>query len=223
MRKIFLSLLLSAVVIQLNAEELIGAVFNQKEKPVKKVKVWRKNTAESVVTGSDGQFILNVNPTDTLVIAANKKHEAVFPIGSLSNITIKLGNKEFFVHDGTNETRYAYTPVKRIGHNSNILTRAQIQELNAASIYDLLRGRIPGVTVNFAEGGQYISIRGGSSLEQNTEPIFVIDGVIFEHSSDVDGTINIADIERLEVSKDGNAYGVRGANGAIIITTLKNK
>lgn len=208
----------------MSADEFIGAVFNQKEKPIKKVRVWRKNTTESVVTGSNGEFLFkNLTPGDTIVISVNKKYDAVIPVGSLTNITVKLDKKEFFVHDGASERKLAYAEVKRSTTNSNVLTRRQIEEINAESIYDLLRGRIPGVTVNYGDGGQYVSIRGGNSLQLNTEPIFVVDGVIYEHSSDVDGAINVSDIERLEVSKDGNAYGVRGANGAIIISTLKKQ
>lgn len=212
------------IVPSISADEFIGAIFNPKEKPVKKVKVWRKNTTESVITGKDGEFLFrDLTPSDTLVVSVNKKYEAVIPVGNLKNVTIKLDKKEFYVHDGSNETRCDYAMVKRAENNSNVLTHAQIQEMNAESIYDLLRSRIPGVTVNYGEDGQYVSIRGGNSLELNTEPIFVVDGVIYEHSADVDGAISVSDINRLEVSKDGNAYGVKGANGAIIITTLKSK
>lgn len=55
----------------------------------------------------------------------------------------------------------------------------------------------------------------------NTEPLFVVDGTQYENSADVDASISINDIEKIEVMKDGGAYGMKGANGVIIITTMK--
>lgn len=54
----------------------------------------------------------------------------------------------------------------------------------------------------------------------HSEPLFIVDGTMFESSAEVDAVISIEEIMRVEVSKDGSAYGMKGSNGAIIITTL---
>jgi TonB-dependent SusC/RagA subfamily outer membrane receptor len=84
-------------------------------------------------------------------------------------------------------------------------------------IYDMIRGRLPGVEVS----GKSIKIRGANSLNVSTEPLFVVDGVIV-------GTIdNIAPetVKSIEVLKgpDATAYGTRGSNGVIVITRRTGK
>ena len=102
--------------------------------------------------------------------------------------------------------------------NSNVLTHEQIVSMSANTIYDIFKGgAIPGVTVV----GETITIRGGSSLSLDNEPLFVIDGTVYESSQEADSAISVNDIEKIEVLKDGAIYGARGANGVIMITTVK--
>lgn len=108
---------------------------------------------------------------------------------------------------------------KEIRMNSNVITRNQIQQMSASSIYDILRSSVPGVTVTEGGKGSIVTIRGTNSLESNIEPLFIIDGSEYESSADANAQVSINDIEKIEIDKDGSAYGVRGANGVIIITT----
>lgn len=57
----------------------------------------------------------------------------------------------------------------------------------------------------------------------DNEPLFVVDGTLYESSSEVDGVVSINDIDKVEIQKDGAAYGMKGANGVIVITTIKNR
>ena len=69
--------------------------------------------------------------------------------------------------------------------------------------------------------GDKITIRGGSSFDLDNEPLFVVDGTLYESSSEVDGVVSINDVDKVEIQKDGASYGMKGANGVIIITTIK--
>lgn len=84
-------------------------------------------------------------------------------------------------------------------------------------IYDMIRGRVPGVDVS----GKSIKIRGSNSLNVSTEPLFVVDGVITE---DIDA-ISPETVSKIEVLKgpDASVYGTRGSNGVIIITRRTGK
>ncbi len=108
-----------------------------------------------------------------------------------------------------------------------------------------MRGQAAGVQVsnnsNEPGGSVSVKIRGISSLTQNAEPLYVVDGIIMDSATeDVDNPIsgftppqgggisgiNPADVESIEVLKDASAtaiYGSRAANGVIIITTKKGK
>lgn len=107
---------------------------------------------------------------------------------------------------------------------SPTVTAEDIEQNPSGSIEALLMSRFPGVTVTrTADGGISLLIRGRTSIHGSNEPLFVIDGVPIEPGPG--GAlfgINPNDIESIEVLKDAASttmYGVRGANGVIVIKT----
>lgn len=83
-----------------------------------------------------------------------------------------------------------------------------------ATIYDMIAGRCPGVTVQ----GTSVIIRGTNSALGSTEPLYLLNGTPIENI----GSINPNDVKSIDVLKDASAtsiYGMRGANGVIVITT----
>jgi len=82
-------------------------------------------------------------------------------------------------------------------------------------IYDMIRGRVPGVNVS----GKNITVRGVSSLNVSTEPLFVVDGVIVNAIDDI-APETVKSIEVLK-GPDATSYGTRGSNGVILITRKK--
>jgi len=89
----------------------------------------------------------------------------------------------------------------------------------------MLRGQVAGVEVRETPRGLSIRIRGGSSIYAGTEPLFVIDGLPLAFGEDgvLDG-INAQDIASIRVLKNASetaAYGARGANGVVLITTKR--
>lgn len=222
-KKLFLTILITGLSYPIIAQEIKGVITNTKQRPLKGMKVWRKNTVESITTDKLGVFVFsNISSADTLVISVSRKEEAIIPVGNLREIIIKLEKKFYLLHDGKKEYKREYQKVFRSNNSSNILTREQIAKLSVNSIYDLFKGYLPGVQVSDGVNGQQISIRGGNSFELNTEPLFIVDGVQYENSADVDAAVSVSDIEKIEVMKDGAAYGMKGSNGAIIITTAKS-
>lgn len=84
-----------------------------------------------------------------------------------------------------------------------------------SDMYDYLRGRVAGVTVT---SDKRIIIRGIGTNSDATDPLILVDGV---ETTDLSG-INPADVQSVDVIKDGSSaiYGMRGANGVIIINTV---
>ena len=82
-------------------------------------------------------------------------------------------------------------------------------------IYEMIRGKCPGVQVL----GDRIVIRGVSTMNSGTDPLFILDGTPVSNIS----SINPNDVQSISVLKDSAAaiYGSRGANGVIVITTKK--
>ena len=90
---------------------------------------------------------------------------------------------------------------------------------------ELFVGRFPGVQVYQMPGGLAVRIRGQSSVLGSNEPLYVVDGVPLEPSPNGLLTINPSDIAKIQVLKDISStaiYGVRGANGVILITTKRH-
>ena len=107
---------------------------------------------------------------------------------------------------------------------STAVTAEDIERNPSQSIEELLESRFPGVeVVRTGDGGVTLRIRGTTSIYGSNEPLFVIDGVAIEPGPG--GAlfgINPYDIESIDVLKDAASttmYGVRGANGVIVIET----
>ena len=118
-----------------------------------------------------------------------------------------------------------YATIKRkdlTGSVSSVST-AEISKVPVSDVGQALSGRLAGVLVTQAEGepGTSVSIRvrGGISITQSNEPLYIIDGF---PSEDGMSALDPADIESIDVMKDASAtaiYGARGANGVVVVTT----
>jgi TonB-dependent SusC/RagA subfamily outer membrane receptor len=103
-----------------------------------------------------------------------------------------------------------------------VLNRDVIDKFAYSSMVELLQGKLAGVNVRTGRGGRpSIQIRGRSSMLAESEALIVVDGV----ESTAAGLMSLdpQDVQRVEVLKDGSAaiYGVRGANGVLLITTRR--
>ena len=109
---------------------------------------------------------------------------------------------------------------------SSVVTAEDLDRQPGQPIEQVLMGRFPGVMViRAADGSVSVRIRGTTSIRGSNEPLYVIDGVEIQPGPGGSLTgINPHDIATIEVVKDpaGEAmYGVRGANGVIIIKTKR--
>ena len=91
-------------------------------------------------------------------------------------------------------------------------------------VEELFEGRFPGVRVLRQQGGFSVQIRGTTTINGNSSPLYVIDGFAIDAGPDGLIALNPGDIARIEVLKDATQlamYGVRGANGVVVITTKR--
>ncbi len=109
----------------------------------------------------------------------------------------------------------------------NTATSEQWKNQPAANAEELFAGRFAGVQVFRVPDGIAVRIRGSTSVMGSNEPLYIVDGMTIEPGPG--GAlvgINPADIEKIEVLKDigsTSLYGVRGANGVIMITTKRGR
>jgi TonB-linked SusC/RagA family outer membrane protein len=211
------------------------------------VSVRIKNTALGTVTDVNGVYELQISsPGDTILYSfiGFESQEMVAGQRTVININLELETKELeeVVVTGFQEVeRKLFT-----GSAASIkMSDARIPGMTDAS--QMLEGRVAGVTVDNVSGtfgtSPKIRIRGNTSINGDTQPLMVVDGVILEDlntataddimtgnantltTSSIAG-INPDDIESYQVLKDASAtalYGTRAKNGVIVITTKKGK
>jgi len=218
MKRLLLTLICLVGSFALMAQGLTGVVL-KKGKPKKGVVVWLKKADVSVKTDKDGRFAFDsASPVDTLQIAASAKQDAKIPVGSFHDMTISLDKDDFTVTDGGVEQTLAYERIATSsggGVNHELIMRSGMK-----TVSEILKNYVAGVMVQQDQSGSRITIRGINSINSSNEPLFVIDGMAYQ-TSDVDAIIPVETIEKIEVNKDGAGWGVRGANGVIIITTIQ--
>lgn len=127
------------------------------------------------------------------------------------NATTVSGNET--VYDG-----YSHTPKESNTNSIATVKNGEKSKRNYETIYDMLIGEVAGVRVDMTgNNSANIYIRGKNSINGSSQPLFIVDG---SEVSDI-SYLNPNDVDRIDVLKDASAsiYGVRGANGVIIITT----
>ena len=207
-----------------NEKTITGTVISAKDAtPLPGVNVLVKGTKTTSVTGLDGNYSIKASSNDVLVFSY---------IGSSSQ-EVRVNNQQK-INISLKENQTSLEEVVVVGYGtqkkSDLTGAVSVVNVNDAKktiTYDvakMLQGQVPGVTVQSSgEPGGFVNIKiRGISSFNNNNPLFVIDGMI------VDSPYDFApgEIESLQVLKDASSaaiYGVRGANGVVIITTKKGK
>jgi TonB-dependent SusC/RagA subfamily outer membrane receptor len=115
---------------------------------------------------------------------------------------------------------YGYLAKEDLTFAADHMQQENNEYCNFNDIYELLKGKFPGVSVDGTSGNYVVRIRGGNqSINSSNEVLFVVDG---SASASISG-LSPCDIRSIDVLKDGmtSIYGTRGANGVILIETKR--
>lgn len=208
------------------ATRISGLIKNEKGEPVAGASITEKGTTNGTVSLEDGRFSISV---------AGKKSVLLISYTGFTSIEVNVGNNASLDITLTPETKsmnevivVGYGSQKRATLTGSVATvkGADLVQSSSANVSNAIAGRIPGVIANNRSGrpgadGSSIYIRGFNSFGGGTSPLIVIDGVPDRDFS----RLNPNDIESITVLKDASAaiYGVRAANGAILVTTKRGK
>lgn len=202
----------SGIVTNVQGEVLIG------------VNVVVKGTNNGTSTDFDGRYELSGVPEDGYLIFSYVgyqnleiaiKGQTVLDVQLMEDV--QLLDELVVVGYGTVKKSDLTGSVQRIDGST-------FENQPMTQITDMLTGTVAGFNANqsaSAEGGSSLEIRGPTSLNANTEPLIVLDGVIYNGRL---GDISPNDIESIDILKDASSaavYGARAASGVIIVTTKK--
>lgn len=228
----------TGVVKDANGEPLIGAT----------VRV--KGTNRGTATDIDGKYSINAPAGSTLVVSyIGSKPMEVKVTGA--NLDVTLAGSNTSLDEVVVTALGIKKDRKSLGYAVDDLKADELMKNKTANAINSLSGKIAGVNVTQSSGaagaGAQIILRGGSSGSESrdNQPLFVVDGIIYDNSSSVVGNtafdgsgttstttsnrvmdINPEDIENMSILKGPAAaalYGSRAANGVVLITTKKGK
>ncbi len=198
---------------------LSGKVMNSANEPIAKAKIFLDSINSKVVTNRKGEFevslpekvnTINVYSNEYGLLSSKFNNETVMNFMYLESET---SQKKKSKKDDTVSLGYSKVNQK---YEANVKQSMDTEKVvnNYRSIYELLRGRLPGVTIT---RDNKITIRGTSSIRNISDPLFVVNGMIV---SSIDYILP-NEVKSVSVLKDGAAsiYGAQASNGVILITT----
>ncbi|MEP7107136.1 MAG: TonB-dependent receptor [Ferruginibacter sp.] len=217
----FCALLLS--IASFSQKKITGKITDLESKPLPNVTINGKNTKISVITDADGAFSITIpEKIATLLVSSIGFETREVNITGTSNIVITLSTLTSSLNEVV-VTGYTSQRKKDITGSVVVVNVKDLKAVPAGSPEQMLQGRASGVNIITSGqpgSGSNIRIRGITSFG-NTDPLVIIDGVQASLTN-----VNVNDIESIQVLKDAGAasiYGVRGANGVIVVTTKKGR
>jgi TonB-linked SusC/RagA family outer membrane protein len=228
--------------------QLAGRVTNDKGEPLSGATVIIQGIKKQTLTNENGEYIIKN-------IQGDKYSVEISHIGYAKMIVIVEINRDMLLNKTLNTSLsnldetvvkgyYNTTKQENTGDVTTIKSDV-IERQPVANVLQAIEGRVPGMFVQQTDGlpggGFTVQIRGTNSIQNGTNPLYIVDGVPIvttpQSSILLDGGLsagagsllnylNPADVENISVLKDADAtaiYGSRGANGVVLITTKLGK
>jgi outer membrane receptor for ferrienterochelin and colicin len=108
------------------------------------------------------------------------------------------------------DTGYGYVKRRELTQRSDVITGDELRSLGQMDLQEALLGVMPALQLVNGE----LSLRGSTSLNASTRPLILVDGMETTSLS----MVSINEVESVSLDRDGSMYGIRGANGVILIT-----
>ena len=216
-----------------------GRIVDAAGNPVVGASVVIRGSTTGVSSDIDGRFAIEAREGEVLSVSFVGYTPQTITLGAKTMLTLTLREDSSELE----EVVVVGYGTQRRSLVTSAISKVQMNESNmrqVASPTQLLSGRVAGVTTSTGSGnlgsGERMVIRGSSSLSAGNEPLYVIDGIpitntnanLVDFGEDMSSlaTLNISDIESIEVLKDAASaaiYGSRANNGVIVITTKSGK
>lgn len=228
-----------------------GTVTDKNNEPLPGVYVVLQGTKTGTSTDVDGSYVLSAPADGTLLFTSMGMKDVVVPINGKKVINVTMEEDALMLEDVVITALGIKKERKSLGYAVTDLKSDELMKNKSANAITSLSGKIAGVNITQSSGaagsGAQIILRGGTSGSEgkDNQPLFVVDGIIYDNSSNVVGNsafdgsmrsattssnrvmdINPDDIENMSILKGPAAsalYGSRAANGVVLITTKKGK
>ena len=222
-RKLVLALVCLIGGAQVYGQTVSGSIVNEGSEAIPYVKIIVKSSNKPFISDGNGVFQLTISDptTEILIFSALGYEKLEFPLEGKTNVTVVLqeisqDTKDIVV------VGYGTAKSKELTGATSKVKGEDLEKMNMSRMDQALQGQVSGVTVSSNSGSpggsSNIRIRGLSTFGDN-DPLILVDGVVYD--SEGLNALNPSDIKSINVLKDATAgiYGVRAANGVIIVET----
>ncbi|WP_109695680.1 SusC/RagA family TonB-linked outer membrane protein [Chitinophaga deserti] len=226
---IFILSLCSAQLMAQSGKVLKGTVVNANNEPVVNATVQEKDTQNGTVTDLTGKFELRLKSNSGILLVSHMSYlanQVKVPSGDVLNI--RLERRSIDINEAV-VVGYGRQSKKSMTSSVSSVKGTELSKSSSPTLGNALTGRLSGVT-SLQTSGQpgadlgNIYVRGQGSFNGNNRPMIIMDDI--EVGYDVLGTMDVNEVETISVLKDAastSVYGIKGANGVILITTKRGK
>ncbi|MDR0938805.1 MAG: TonB-dependent receptor [Mediterranea sp.] len=222
---VFVLFMLGTSLFAQNTQQVSGTVRDAMGEVIGASVVEKGNTGNGVITDLNGQFTLRVPTSATLVISYVGYRTLEVPLNGRTHISVTLVEDSETLEEVVVVGYGAQKKESVVGAISQVSSK-ELLKSPAANVSQAIAGKIPGVITTQNSGAPgaddvQIYIRGIATFAGDGQPLVLVDGVERKFSQ-----IAPDDIETISVLKDASAtavYGVRGANGVMLITTKRGR
>ena len=209
----------------ITAQTVTGTVKDATGEAVIGATVQEQGTQNAAITDFDGNFSLKVSGNKPIVISYIGMKTKTVDVKGRSHIDVTMEDDNTTLEE---LVVIGYGSVKKKDLTGSVATVGSdaLVAVPVANASEALTGKMVGVQVTTTEGSPdaevKIRVRGGGSITQSNDPLYIVDGFPVESISDIPSN----DIEDITVLKDASStaiYGSRGANGVILVTTKSGK
>lgn len=235
--------------VQQQKNTVAGTVTDAAGEPIIGASIVVKGTSRGTVSDADGYFTLSAPQGTTLEVSCIGFEKKTIKVPASGKVSVMLNEDSRSLGDVVVTAMGIKKERKALGYSVTDMKADELMKNKNTNVINSLAGKVPGVNITQSSGaagaGANIVIRGANSTAEgrSNQPLFVVDGIIYDNSTSVVGNsgtdgmtrnattfsnrvmdINPEDIADISVLKGAAAaalYGSRAADGAIIITTKK--
>jgi TonB-linked SusC/RagA family outer membrane protein len=203
-----------------------------------------KGTTVAVSTNNNGEYAIRVPASGgTLTFSFIGYVTREVPVGAQTTINVALATESKELNEVVVTALGIRREERSLAYTAQSVTGKDLTQNKQANVVNALQGKVAGVAISSTGGapgqGARIQIRGVNSIDpgRDNQPLFVIDGIFMDNSTSDQGAeglgvsnravdLNPNDIESMNILRGGAAtalYGLRGANGVVVITTKSGK
>ena len=201
---LFTGITINAQITDLPNRDISVKILNKRGRPISKVVVHSLRTTHAGITDRTGLFVFrDMSDKDTISVILPKYGKTLIPVAGMDSIVISLRSS----------VRYSYED----NSGQNFVINKDKTNNNVIDVQEILKRRQYEFVSDLINSEFRIGSRGVLTFNGDSEPLVVLNGVPVGTITDANGAIDVRDIKTMEIKKNGNEWGSRGANGVILI------